>query len=124
MATDKRAPLARLRLTSTPCDGLPVYITALRPSLRFVGPDDSRRDRRPHLDLGHQHHIDDMQAVIPANHQRRPSPGPQRDEIGMRDVYPRPIRQAQRERSKWCRVDRLVQILRPQVIGSAIVLEL
>jgi len=51
-----------------------------------------------------------MQALIGADHDRGPPPGRMRDEIGMRHVDSRPVRQAERERPEWCRVDHLLQI--------------
>ncbi len=94
----------------------------LKKSLRFVRPDGSSRGRAPQVDLSHEHHVDDMQAVIASDDHRRPPAGPQRNEIGMRDVYSRSVRQANGERQKWCRVDHLTQMLCPHWLNSATVL--
>ncbi len=98
--------------------GAPIDV-APRPSLRFAGSDSSCRGRRSDLDLVDQHHIDDMQAVVRADHDRGSSPGLMRDEIGMGHVDPGPVRQAERKRPKWCRVDHLLKILRPHVLDSS-----
>jgi len=91
-----------------------------RDSLRFTEPRSSRCGRRSDLDLGHPHHIDDLQALIDPNDYCGPSPGRMSDEIGMRHVDSRLVSQAKCKRPKWCRVNHLSQILWPHVRNSLI----